>query len=81
MKIEMEEIRGAVARGWCHDKNSAKVMDSDLALAISDEVNKLFVEHTRNSEEALTKIGNYCAAHDDVIDASWVAKVIDEARR
>lgn len=34
----MEEIRGAVARGWCHPKNSAKEFDSDLAEAISREV-------------------------------------------
>jgi hypothetical protein len=30
--------------------------------------------------DAFTKIQNYCVAHDDVIDASWVAKVIAEAR-
>lgn len=30
--------------------------------------------------EAFTKINNYCVAHDDVIDASWVAKVIDGTR-
>ena len=39
--MTQEEIRGAVARGWCHDKNAHKIMDSDLALAISDEVEKL----------------------------------------
>lgn len=38
----MEAIRGAVARGWCHDKNAAKIMDSDLAEAISAEIAKLF---------------------------------------
>ena len=36
-----EVIAGAVARGWCHEKNSAKVMDSDLAFAIVDEVMQL----------------------------------------
>ena len=36
-----EVIAGAVARGWCHKKNSAKVMDSDLAFAIVDEVMQL----------------------------------------
>ena len=39
--MTQEEIRGAVARGWCHDKNRHKEMDSDLALAISEEVEKL----------------------------------------
>ena len=34
----------------------------------------------KRCKESLRKIGNYTAAHDDVIDASWVAKVIDEAR-
>lgn len=33
-----EDIMGAVARGWCAPKNEDKVMDSDLALAISEEV-------------------------------------------
>jgi hypothetical protein len=30
---------------------------------------------------ALTKLGNYLLAHQNVIDASWCAKVIDEARQ
>mgnify|MGYP003639258360 FL=1 len=33
-----EELLGAIARGWCSEKNSHKIMDSDLALAIFDEV-------------------------------------------
>lgn len=33
-----ERVTGAVARGWCHDKNSMKEMDSDLAEAIIEEV-------------------------------------------
>jgi hypothetical protein len=36
--ITVEAIRGAVARGWCHRKNEAKVFDGDLAIAISYEV-------------------------------------------
>lgn len=32
------EILGAVARGWCSPKNSGKVVDPDLAEAITDEV-------------------------------------------
>jgi len=35
------EVVQAVARGWCHPKNSHKVMDSDLALAIAAEVNAM----------------------------------------
>ena len=37
-----EQIRGAVARGWCHPKNSSKEMDVDLAEAIAQEIIKLF---------------------------------------
>ena len=34
-------ILGAVARGWCHDKNAKKEMDSDLAKAIAQEIVEL----------------------------------------
>jgi ATP-dependent Clp protease ATP-binding subunit ClpC len=34
-------ILGAVARGWCHDKNTGKTMDKELAIAIADEVEKI----------------------------------------
>lgn len=33
-----DEILGAVARGWCHEDNAHKEMDSELALAICSEV-------------------------------------------
>ena len=36
--INREALLGAIARGWCSEKNSHKTMDSDLALAIFDEV-------------------------------------------
>ena len=38
MSSVKELIQQAVARGWCSEKNSGKAMDSDLALAIADEV-------------------------------------------
>ena len=41
--MDIREIRGAVARGWCDPKNSAKVMDVDLAEAIRQEVHKIFI--------------------------------------
>ena len=31
-------VRQAIARGWCHPKNSSKEMDPDLADAIAAEV-------------------------------------------
>ena len=36
--VNREELLGAIARGWCSEKNSHKTMDPDLALAIFDEV-------------------------------------------
>ncbi len=33
-----QQVREAVARGWCHDKNAHKEMDVDLADAIVAEV-------------------------------------------
>lgn len=36
--IDREALLGAIARGWCSEKNSHKTMDSDLAVAIFDEV-------------------------------------------
>lgn len=39
--ITLEEIEGAVARGWCWSENRHKEMDTDLAFAIAVEVRKL----------------------------------------
>jgi len=38
--INREELLGAIARGWCSENNAHKTMDSDLALAIFDEVKR-----------------------------------------
>ena len=46
-----EEIRGAIARGWCSKKNSHKEMDADLADAIAWEV-FFFIEALRAKLEA-----------------------------
>jgi hypothetical protein len=46
----MAEIRGAVARGWCSNKNREKVIDSDLAEAISQEI-LLLMSQPENQEE------------------------------
>ncbi len=37
----LSELRGAIARGWCYPQNQTKVMDVDLATAITIEVAKL----------------------------------------
>ena len=36
--VNREQLLGAIARGWCSEKNSHKTMDPDLALAIFDQV-------------------------------------------
>lgn len=46
----LSSIREAVARGWCHPGNTHKEMDSALADAIAQEVQRLF--ERGNIEEA-----------------------------
>ncbi len=36
--MNREEIAGAVARGWCAPTTENRVMDAELALAITNEV-------------------------------------------
>ncbi len=43
--VNREELLGAIARGWCSEKNEHKTMDPDLAIAIFDEVEKQIKEH------------------------------------
>jgi hypothetical protein len=43
--VNREELLGAIARGWCSEKNAHKTMDSDLALAIFDEVEQHIKQH------------------------------------
>lgn len=38
MAVTPEEIKGAVARGWCTPENEHKEMDTELAFAIADEI-------------------------------------------
>jgi len=40
--INHEELLGAIARGWCSEKNSHKTMDPDLAIAIAVGLKKHF---------------------------------------
>ena len=44
-----EQVMQAVARGWCHDENAKKTMDSDLALAITEEVLAILPEGVLNA--------------------------------
>ena len=54
-----EELMGAVARGWCHENNSHKEMDVDLAMAIVDEV--------------LLELDRVVLTDDDLFDRIWQA--------
>jgi hypothetical protein len=61
------EIYGAIARGWCDERNSGKEMDVDLADAIAIEVLAVVrsriatlerqVEQARETEQ---RLGDYC---------------------
>lgn len=55
-----DEAIGAVARGWTHNKNSAKEMDTELAEAIVQEVlpiiTKAYEEGKREVNEKIEKI-------------------------
>ena len=51
-----EELMGAVARGWCHEKNSSKTMDPDLAMALTDEVLKELDKITLSDDVFFTRI-------------------------
>lgn len=40
----LSKTRQAVARGWCSPKNEKKIMDVDLAEAISIEIVKMLLQ-------------------------------------
>lgn len=48
-----EELRGAVARGWCAPVNAHKVMDVDLGEAIVQEVLAFAAEQQRVGAERM----------------------------
>lgn len=52
-------ILGAIGRGWCHEKNSCKVVDADLSFAIAEEVWSLLQGATN---EAGTSTGRFTKA-------------------
>ncbi len=57
MKRELnygEEIRGALARGYCHKENDNKVLDPTLIEAMAQEVEKIGVEEEKGLEELFT---------------------------
>ena len=40
-EVSDAELLGAIARGWCHPKNSGKEVDADLAAAIAEEIHAI----------------------------------------
>ena len=46
--MNVNDIRGAIARGWTTEENSHKEMDVDLAEAILLELLELFLEENKN---------------------------------
>lgn len=55
--VKMEEILGAVARGWCANGNTNKEMDTMLASAIADEVFKITETLAERERMRLAAIG------------------------
>ena len=51
-QVQLEDLLGAIARGWCHTENSSKVMDASLAVAIAKEVQSLYTHPQPVSLEA-----------------------------
>ena len=75
---DKKELLGAIARGWCYPKNGNKTMDSDLALAIYEEVNKWIETHTKKKvKEALNNIleENHCDL-DGTYDYDGIAETV-----
>lgn len=42
--MDIKQLYGALARGYCSEKNRSKELDSDLIVAMADEVMKIFCE-------------------------------------
>lgn len=76
--VKMNELQGAVARGWCHPDNAKKVMDSELALAISDEVGNMeisMLSREQFSKELFNSLGG-CVIKEttgDTIYDKWLS--------
>lgn len=74
------ELLGAIARGWCHDKNSHKVMDEDLAVAIAEEVMPLIEkgiqQGKREAWEMIIELAKlYDAMHDHGSFPDFISKL------
>jgi hypothetical protein len=67
--MKIEDVRGAVARGWCHEGNAHKEMDTTLAEAISQEVQELFEKQIVSSIQKLQlKEGDVLFVNPEAVD-------------
>lgn len=71
---ELATLRGAVARGWCADKNRHKEMDSDLAEAIVQEIVPLLTAARDAGREAMRE------AVEQALETRWNSEIILQAK-
>lgn len=77
----MNEIKKALARGYCTERNSKKVLDPDLIVDMAEEVKKIFPQPL-SEEEVLEVLRNtdymrYSAlTNDREVDEPMIAKAI-----
>ena len=52
--VAWESLLGAIARGWCYEKNANKEMDADLVYAIATEIKALYTTPPQRTWQGLT---------------------------
>lgn len=60
--MNIDDIRGSVARGWCQPETSSKVMDPDLAEAIAQQVHADLAAAEAEKARAVEAETERCAA-------------------
>ena len=58
MTQSMDDLMGAIARGWCTPDNAHKEMDADLAIAIAQEVHEYVKKVVLAEREACAQIAD-----------------------
>lgn len=64
METRKERLFGAVARGWCSEKNENKTMDADLVEAIVNEIMLLPLD----VEQEMAHLYNVCTDKQRKLD-------------
>jgi hypothetical protein len=75
--VAFESLLGAIARGWCHEKNANKEMDSDLLMAIATEVKALYITPQQRTWVGLNDTDLAVCNDEDEVDIAryWEAKL------